>query len=199
MVPLGRGDHHLGRRRPDRQLSRRLERTGAPQSRCWASGSLHQLRCGRTLPSGTRSEPGPESHLLAASGPPIARTVGCVAAGDCAPSVAQHPGAVATAGGGRRRRTTIGLREGRNRTAQMSAPPLPQVVSSTFRFAGLAEIGRGVRVGIVGSGWTPDASGVLQLPSSRPVRGRGLSSPAAKLRPNPDFAVYRLGESPTAR
>jgi protein-tyrosine phosphatase len=43
--------------------------------------------------------------------------------------------------------------------------------------------------------WEPDADGVLQLPSGRLVRGRGLSRPLP-VGPLPTFAVYLLGHHP---
>ncbi|MDA3628953.1 protein-tyrosine phosphatase family protein [Saccharopolyspora oryzae] len=43
--------------------------------------------------------------------------------------------------------------------------------------------------------WEPTAVGVLQLPSGRSIRGRGLSKPLPA-GPQPDFAVYLLGKQP---
>lgn len=44
--------------------------------------------------------------------------------------------------------------------------------------------------------WAPDAPGVLELPSGRRVRGRGLRRPPPG-GPEPTFAVYLLGRPPT--
>jgi protein-tyrosine phosphatase len=43
--------------------------------------------------------------------------------------------------------------------------------------------------------WEPEAAGVLQLPSGRLLRGRGLRRPPPE-GPSPDFAVYLLGTAP---
>lgn len=43
--------------------------------------------------------------------------------------------------------------------------------------------------------WSPNAPGVLRLPSGRLVRGRGLRRPLPD-GPVPDFAVYLLGKTP---
>ncbi|MGW4794622.1 protein-tyrosine phosphatase family protein [Nonomuraea sp. NPDC004297] len=43
--------------------------------------------------------------------------------------------------------------------------------------------------------WTPDATGVLRLPSGRLVRGRGLRHPLPP-GPQPTFALYLLGKQP---
>ncbi|MEU6841485.1 protein-tyrosine phosphatase family protein [Streptomyces sp. NPDC046716] len=43
--------------------------------------------------------------------------------------------------------------------------------------------------------WTPDAPGVLRLPSGRLVRGRGLRAPLPP-GPRPAYAVYLLGRQP---
>ncbi|MEH6373157.1 protein-tyrosine phosphatase family protein [Streptomyces sp. KLMMK] len=43
--------------------------------------------------------------------------------------------------------------------------------------------------------WTPGEPGVLQLPSGRLVRGRGLRRPLPA-GPAPSFAVYLLGKQP---
>lgn len=43
--------------------------------------------------------------------------------------------------------------------------------------------------------WAPDAPGVLELPSGRRVRGRGLRRPPPA-GPEPTFAVYLVGRPP---
>ncbi|GAA5163853.1 protein-tyrosine phosphatase family protein [Pseudonocardia eucalypti] len=43
--------------------------------------------------------------------------------------------------------------------------------------------------------WAPDAPGVLELPSGRRVRGRGLRRPPPA-GPEPTFAVYLIGRPP---
>lgn len=45
--------------------------------------------------------------------------------------------------------------------------------------------------------WEPTAPGVLQLPSGRLVRGRGLKNPIPE-GPQPQFALYLLGRTPPA-
>ena len=45
--------------------------------------------------------------------------------------------------------------------------------------------------------WDPAAPGVLQLPSGRLVRGRGLRHPLPE-GPRPSFALYLLGRRPPA-
>jgi protein-tyrosine phosphatase len=45
--------------------------------------------------------------------------------------------------------------------------------------------------------WEPGAAGVLQLPSGRLVRGRGLRHPLPP-GPEPTFALYLLGRRPPA-
>ena len=46
-----------------------------------------------------------------------------------------------------------------------------------------------------GAGWDPAAAGVLQLPSRRLVRGRGLRRPIPA-GPTPTFALYLLNRRP---
>ena len=46
-----------------------------------------------------------------------------------------------------------------------------------------------------GAGWDPAAAGVLQLPSGRLVRGRGLRRPIPA-GPTPTFALYLLNRRP---
>jgi hypothetical protein len=45
--------------------------------------------------------------------------------------------------------------------------------------------------------WKPDAAGVLQLPSGRRIRGRGLRNPLPP-GPLPSFGLYLLGRRPPA-
>ncbi|MFD6418710.1 protein phosphatase [Streptomyces sp. NPDC060194] len=44
--------------------------------------------------------------------------------------------------------------------------------------------------------WDKGATGVLELPSGRLVRGRGLRRPLAEDAARPDFGVYLLGAAP---
>jgi Protein-tyrosine phosphatase len=49
----------------------------------------------------------------------------------------------------------------------------------------------------VGERWDPSAPGIVQFPSGRLVRGRGLARPLPA-GPSPTFAVYLLGQPPPA-
>lgn len=53
---------------------------------------------------------------------------------------------------------------------------------------------RGYRARVTDT-WDPNEAGVLQLPSGRLIRGRGLRRPLPP-GPEPDFAVYLLGSEP---
>ncbi len=50
---------------------------------------------------------------------------------------------------------------------------------------------------VVGERWDPSAPGIVQFPSGRLVRGRGLARPLPA-GPSPTFAVYLLGQRPPA-